>query len=84
MKGNITRNSYELVREFMETFGHPVYTAPTEIEDETWLHMRLELIREELGELYEACGYDTAEWDEVVPTRQMDTTDVVGRSRRAG
>lgn len=84
LNDKFTRNSYELVREFMETFGHPVYTAPTEIEDEAWLHMRLELIREELGELYEACGYDTAEWDEVVPTRQMNTTDVVAAADALG
>lgn len=61
-EGRKRRNSYQLVREFMETFGHPVYNKPTEITDEDWLHMRLELIREELGELYEACGYETSEW----------------------
>jgi predicted HAD superfamily Cof-like phosphohydrolase len=71
------RNSYERVREFMEAFGHPVYDKPTDIEDADWLHMRLELIREELGELYEACGYETSEWNEVVPVRQMDRMNIV-------
>lgn len=77
-------NSYERVREFMETFGHPVYDRPQEITDADWLHMRLELIREELGELYEACGYETNEWLEVVPTRQMDRTDVVAAADALG
>jgi len=77
-------NSYERVKEFMETFGHPVYERPTEISDADWLHMRLELIREELGELYEACGYETSEWLEVEPIRQMDRTDVVGAADALG
>lgn len=78
------RNSYERVREFMETFGHPVFDEPTEITDADWLHMRLELIREELGELYEACGYETSEWDEVVPTRMMHNTDIVAAADALG
>jgi predicted HAD superfamily Cof-like phosphohydrolase len=77
-------NSYDRVKEFMLKFGHPVAEKPTEITDAAWLHMRLELIREELGELYEACGYDISEWDEVVPVRQMDTTDVVGAADALG
>lgn len=76
--------SYDMVREFMDKFGHPVYDTPKQIEDADWLHMRLELIREELGELYEACGYETSEWDEVVPVRQMDSTDVVGAADALG
>lgn len=76
-KREAARNSFDRVREFMLAFGHPVHDEPTEIADEGWLHMRLELIREELGELYEACGYDTTEWDKVVPVRQMNTTDLV-------
>src|SRR5690348_15404461 len=78
------RNSYERVREFMETFGHPVFDKPTEITDADWLHMRLELIREELGELYEACGYETGEWNEVVPTRMMHNTDIVAAADALG
>lgn len=74
----IPLNSYDRVKEFMLKFGHPVLNKPTEIDDAAWLHMRLELIREELGELYEACGYETGEWNEVVPVRQMDTMDLVG------
>ena len=78
------RNSYERVREFMEAFGHPVYDEPTEVMDADWLHMRLELIREELGELYEACGYETSEWNEVVPVRQMNKTDLVAAADALG
>jgi predicted HAD superfamily Cof-like phosphohydrolase len=77
-------NSYERVREFMEKFGHPVYDSPTEIMDADWLHMRLGLIREELGELYEACGYEVGEWLEVEPVRQMDRTDVVAAADALG
>lgn len=77
-------NSYERVKEFMLKFGHPVYDKPTEIEDGDWLHMRLELIREELGELYEACGYDISEWDEIVPTRQMARTNVIAAADALG
>lgn len=55
-------NSYEMVREFMEIFGHPVYDRPTLIADEGWEQMRLELIREEYCELLDALGYaDAAE-----------------------
>lgn len=78
------RNSFERVKEFMVTFGHPVFDKPTEITDENWLHMRLELIREELGELYEACGYETGEWNEVVPARQMNKTDIVAAADALG
>ena len=77
-------NSYQRVKEFMEKFGHPVYERPTEIEDEDWLHMRLELIREELGELYEACGYEIGEWNEVVPVRQMARTNVIAAADALG
>lgn len=80
----IPANSFDRVKEFMVKFGHPVYDRPTEIEDEDWLHMRLELIREELGELYEACGYETSEWNEVVPVRQMARTNVVAAADALG
>lgn len=78
------KNSYQMVKEFMLAFGHPVYASPTVITDEAWLHMRLELIREELGELYEACGYEISEWNEVVPVRQLTTTDVVAAADALG
>lgn len=53
------RNSYERVREFHETFGHPVAEEPTVIySDRTML--RLELIREEFCELLEAAGFNDA------------------------
>lgn len=61
----------------MERFGHPVYDKPTPIEDEGWLTMRLELVREELCELYEACGYDPTEIQEAYVPRQMATIDLV-------
>lgn len=48
------RNSYELVREFMLTFGHPVLEEPTLIEDKAWEDMRVGLIEEEFNELQDA------------------------------
>lgn len=77
-------NSFERVKEFMVKFGHPVHDEPQEITDEAWLEMRLELIREELGELYEACGYETSEWVAVRPIRQMTTTDLVAAADALG
>lgn len=53
-------NSYLMVKEFMETFGHPVLDEPTLIEDPQWEAMRLELIREEFCELLDALGYEDA------------------------
>lgn len=53
--------SFTMVREFMETFGHPVYDTPRNIEDEAWLKMRLTLIQEEFVELLEACGFNADE-----------------------
>ena len=47
-------NSFQMVREFMETFGHPVFDKPTLIEDKAWEEMRVGLIEEELQELKEA------------------------------
>lgn len=70
-------NSYLRVKEFMEAFGHPVMDKPTPIDDSAWLDMRLALIHEELCELYEACGYETAELQAAVPVRQMNKFDVV-------
>ena len=77
------RNSYELVREFMLKFGHPVADKPQIIDDLNWEYMRLELIREELCELYEACGYDPKQIQEaVVPkvgkTRVVPVADALG------
>jgi predicted HAD superfamily Cof-like phosphohydrolase len=45
------RNSFELVKEFMVKFGHPVYGTPRLIEDKGWEDMRVGLIEEELEEL---------------------------------
>ena len=51
------QNSYQRVREFMETFGHPTFDTPGLIDDEAWEQMRLELIREEFCELLDALNY---------------------------
>lgn len=48
------KNSYDLVREFMETFGHPVLDEATLIADKGWEDMRVRLIDEELQELKDA------------------------------
>jgi len=62
MVSTLMNNSYNRVREFMETFGHPVYDEPQLINDPSWEMMRLELIREEFCELLDALGYeDSAE-----------------------
>jgi len=51
------RNSYERVREFHETFGHPVGKAPlTPTVDR--MKLRLALILEEAAELTDAMGFD--------------------------
>lgn len=50
----VHRNSYDLVREFMEKFGHPVFDEPQLIADADWEEMRVELIREEVKELEDA------------------------------
>ncbi len=47
-------NSYQLVKEFMEAFGHPVYDEPQLIDDPAWEKMRLDLIEEEFEELKDA------------------------------
>lgn len=52
------RNSYERVREFHETFGHPVADEPTTIADERYV-LRLALILEEAIELADALGFPT-------------------------
>lgn len=51
---NPESNSFELVREFMEAFGHPVYDTAALIDDPEWEQMRVDLIEEELEELKEA------------------------------
>ena len=73
----LQRNSYELVKEFHLAFGHPVADEVTVLKDKEFEYMRLELILEELAELYEACGYETSEWLEHRPIRMMETTDPV-------
>lgn len=80
-------NSYERVREFMETFGHPVYDKPTVIEDSDWEKMRLALIQEEFSELLDACGYpESARWvrdvvlikDPEIDTNVVEAADALG------
>jgi len=68
-------NSYEMVKEFHEKFGHPVADDVT-ILPVDFEYMRLELIREELIELYEACGYDAKQLKEAVVLK-WDGTDPV-------
>lgn len=70
------KNSYEMVKEFHEKFGHPVADEPTVLADVNFEYMRLELIREELVELYEACGYDAKHLKEA-PVLKWDGTDIV-------
>ena len=77
------RNSYELVREFMLKFGHPVYDKPQAIDDLEWEWMRLGLILEELCELYEACGYDPKQLREAVVPK-IGGTDIVGAADALG
>jgi len=69
------KNSFDLVREFHEKFGHPIADEPTTL-DEGYELMRLELIREELVELYEACGYDASEIEKAKVVR-VEGTDIV-------
>lgn len=69
------KNSYQMVREFHEKFGHPIADEPTALTIDYQL-MRLELIREELVELYEACGYDAKAIAEATVER-WDATDIV-------
>lgn len=52
------RNSYERVKEFHKTFGHPVADAPTSIKDDRYI-LRLALILEEAFELADALGFST-------------------------
>ena len=51
-------NSYEMVKEFHETFGHPVADKPTAITDDR-MTLRLALILEEAIELADALGFAT-------------------------
>lgn len=51
-------NSYEMVKEFHEAFGHPVSKEPTAARDER-LVLRLALILEEAIELADAMGFAT-------------------------
>lgn len=57
-------NTFEMVREFHEKFGHPVKTDGADVTalDERTKALRIALIEEELGELREAvAGDDTVE-----------------------
>jgi predicted HAD superfamily Cof-like phosphohydrolase len=47
--------NFEMVGEFMETFGQEVKTKP-EFPDSDTLRLRIDLIREELDELVDAIG----------------------------
>ncbi len=52
------KTGFEHVREFHETFNHPIHTAPFVPDDKT-IKLRLALILEEFTELTEACLGDT-------------------------
>lgn len=56
--GGDERNSFERVKEFHQTFGHPVADAPTIANDDR-LVLRLALILEEAIELADAMGFAT-------------------------
>lgn len=60
----------------MLAFGHPVYDKAQKIDDLNWEYMRLELILEELIELYEACGYDPRQLRQAIVPK-VSETDVV-------
>lgn len=74
-------NSYERVREFHETFGHPVAEGPTVITDERTA-LRLSLIFEEAVELAQASGFFTVEVEEAVKKMlvfgQVGQADLIG------
>ncbi len=57
--GYVHPNSYTRVKEFHETFGHPVSETPV-VPDDGRVMLRLELIREEFCELLEASGFKDA------------------------
>lgn len=73
----LPKNSYELVKEFHEKFNHPVADEPTILVDATYEALRLDLILEELTELFEACGYDIAPFQDMKRPEKWDGTDVV-------
>lgn len=73
------RNSFEMVKEFMLAFGHPVLETPTPIDDEDWEKMRLALIQEEFAELLEAAGYhESATWIKDVVLVKGGESDIIG------
>jgi predicted HAD superfamily Cof-like phosphohydrolase len=51
------KTGFEHVREFHETFGHPIHEKPT-VPDADNIKLRLALILEEFTELAEACVND--------------------------
>jgi len=50
----IYSSNFDKVRDFMKTFGQEVKTEP-ELPDKETISLRIELIAEELNELYDAC-----------------------------
>lgn len=80
------KNSAEMVREFHETFGHPVASSPnlsTTAVSDSLLKLRLDLIAEEFFELVAATiGEDAAQlmsdrWAEVGVVSEDSPRDVV-------
>lgn len=80
-------NSYEMVKEFHETFGHPVAEKPTVITDDRTA-LRLALIFEEAIELAQASGFFATEVEEAVgkmlgfgqvrPANLIEVADALG------
>jgi predicted HAD superfamily Cof-like phosphohydrolase len=73
-------NSYEMVREFQEKFGHRMDKRPGTLDDdEDFQKMRLNLIKEEFAELLDACGYlDAAALIENLDLQKSTEGDVIG------
>lgn len=71
-------NSYEMVKEFHETFGHPVASEPMAIDDDRSA-LRVALILEEVIELVEASGFDSTalQYAMVRPLRRVREPDLV-------
>lgn len=74
-RGEETRNSYERVREFHETFGHPIAEVPSLVDDDRFI-LRIALILEEFIELLEACGFDVTGFENV-ELRKSSYADLV-------
>lgn len=75
------QNSFEMVREFHEKFGHHINDEPKGLDLTTgvdWEKMRLALIQEEFAELLQASGYpESARWIKDVVLLKDGQADIV-------